>query len=576
MGVAGVKSWLSSSKTNTSVGDLADIQTIEERDISYDDSSNKEEGNVDEIKLDHGERRIGYISAVFLVTNRIVGTGIFSTSSTIFTLSGSVGTSLILWFVGALIAMAGLFVYASFGSYPIRQLQRNGGEKNYLEFIYKKPKFMVTCMYAVYILLLGWAAGNSVVFGEYILLAAGKDDTEWASRGIGIACVSFAFLVHGVNVTAGMYLQNLLGVFKVAVIIVISVTGWVALGGGLKTGTYEPTHNFSDAFSGSKPTGYGIVTALYNVIWSYIGYSNVNYSLSEVKDPVRALKYSAPAALVVISIIYMFVNIAYFAVIPKDVISSSGQIIAADFFKIAFGTKAQKAISVFVALSALGNVMSVIFSQGRIVQQLGREGVLPFSKLFATQRPFNSPFVGLFEHWLICVITIVAPPAGDAYNFVLNLISYPLNIINFFVAIGLLWLHFRAHRGEIEWKPPIRSPIIVTFFFALASLYLVIAPYIPPDDGQSVYTSMPYWTHCVAAWGVFFVGFVYWVIWALVLPKLGHYKLVNKEILDSDGFWKNKFFKVPNDVVDIDDYVNKKYNVTGDGVEYTETAAPII
>ena len=52
------------------------------------------------------------------------------------------------------------------------------------------------------------------------------------------------------------------------------------------------------------------MTALYNVIWSYIGYSNVNYAMSEIKDPVRMLKRAAPTALILVSILYMLVNVS--------------------------------------------------------------------------------------------------------------------------------------------------------------------------------------------------------------------------------------------------------------------------
>lgn len=52
-----------------------------------------------------------------------------------------------------------------------------------------------------------------------------------------------------------------------------------------------------------------MVTALYNVIWSYIGYSNANYALSETKNPVRTLKIAAPLALGLVSILYMLCNV---------------------------------------------------------------------------------------------------------------------------------------------------------------------------------------------------------------------------------------------------------------------------
>ena len=57
---------------------------------------------------------------------------------------------------------------------------------------------------------------------------------------------------------------------------------------------------------------YGVVTALYNVIWSYIGYSNANYALSETRDAVRTLKIAAPAALGIVSVLYMLVNVSNF------------------------------------------------------------------------------------------------------------------------------------------------------------------------------------------------------------------------------------------------------------------------
>lgn len=494
------------------------------------------------VNIDQNKKEIGVFSAVFLVTNRIIGAGVFSTASTILTLSGSVGFSMILWLVGSLIAFSGLLTYMELGS----AIPRNGGEKNYLEYIYTKPKFFVTAMYASYIFFLGWAAGNSIVTGEFLLNAAGKTVGQWNSRAIGVGVITFACLINGISVKSGLFLANALGVFKVVIILFISITGWVALGGGLKTNGFTSPNNFTDSFSGTTATGFGVVNALYNIIWSYVGYSNANYALGEVKNPIKVLKYAAPSALLVITILYVLVNVAYFAVVPKDEIMSSGRIVVGSFFKYAFGDSAEKAASVFVALSTLGNVLSVIFSQGRIIQQLGREGSLPFSRFFASSKPFNSPFVGLFQHWVVCVITIIAPPPGDAYNFIMNLISYPLNVVNTFVGIGLLWLKYRHHKGQANWTPPIRAPFWVVAFFTLSSVYLIAAPYIPPTDGQTVYNSLPYWIHPVVTWGVFAVGALYWLVWAKLMPRYGKYTLVVHEVMGADGFWRNKFIKVPH------------------------------
>jgi amino acid transporter len=96
--------------------------------------------------------------------------------------------------------------------------------------------------------------------------------------------------------------------------------------------------------------------------------SNANYALSETRNPVKTLKLAAPLALGGVAVLYMLVNISYFAAVPKEEILSSGRILAASYFRNVFGGSAERALSVFVALSAFGNVLSVIFSQGRLVQ----------------------------------------------------------------------------------------------------------------------------------------------------------------------------------------------------------------
>ncbi|KAK8191314.1 amino acid/polyamine transporter I [Phyllosticta capitalensis] len=516
-------------------GDNQEVSASVDSQPSYAESESEHGGEI--YQTSESRRQIGLFSAVFLIFNRMIGTGIFSTPSTILSLSGSVGLALFIWIAGMLIAAAGMAVYLEFGT----GLPRNGGEKNYLEYVYSKPKFLVTGFYTGYVILLGWAGSNSVVFGEYILSAANVEVTRWNQRGIGLACITSAFLIHGLALKWGLRLQNALGVIKLLIIVVIIIAGFAALGGHLKI---DKPDNFTDGFAGTTGSSYGVVTALYNVIWSYIGYSNANYAMSEMKNPVRTLKLAAPIAILTVGLMYILCNIAYLAAVPKEEIANSGRILAASFFRNVFGPKAERALSVFVALSAFGNVMSVIFSQGRIVQELGREGVLPFSKFFASNWPFNAPLAGLFEHWVVSVVIMLAPPPGDAYNFIVNVISYPLAIVNTFVSGGLI--HLYLNRDKYNWHPPCRATLPVVVFFLLSNIYLVVAPYVPPETAsQNVYESLPYYLHCVVGTGIVLAGGVYWLVWAKLLPRLGNYHLKKETIVGADGWTRSIFVKVP-------------------------------
>jgi hypothetical protein len=83
--------------------------------ISKADYSDPDEGNVFETTPD-SRRQIGVFSAIALIFNRVVGTGIFATPSTILSLSGSVGLALFMWVIGTIIALAGTAVYLEWGT----------------------------------------------------------------------------------------------------------------------------------------------------------------------------------------------------------------------------------------------------------------------------------------------------------------------------------------------------------------------------------------------------------------------------------------------------------------------------
>jgi len=125
-----------------------------------------------------------------------------------------------------------------------------------------------------------------------------------------------------------------------------------------------------------------------------------------------------------------------------------------------------------------------------------------------------------------------------------SLISYPLAIVNAFVAGGLLYLYL--HRKSWNWHPPISATLPVVIFFLLSNIYLVVAPFVPPEDGQNVYENLPYWIHCVVGFGIILAGGVYWLIWAVILPKIGKYNLVREKQVDEiDGWERNIFVRRP-------------------------------
>lgn len=52
-----------------------------------------------------------------------------------------------------------------------------------------------------------------------------------------------------------------------------------------------------------------------------------------------------------------------------------------------------------------------------LIPNVTRQGVLPWPRFWASTRPFGTPLGPYFVKWLLTIILILAPPAGDAFNF---------------------------------------------------------------------------------------------------------------------------------------------------------------
>ena len=135
------------------------------------------------------------------------------------------------------------------------------------------------------------------------------------------------------------------------------------------------------------------------------------------QDPVKTIKRSAPASLLLVAILYMLCNVAYFAAVPKADILTADTTTASLFFTAVFGEQAAKGLNILVILSAFGNLVTVLIGQSRVIREIGRQGVLPYPKFWVTTKPFGTPIGPYLLKWAMTVLMILAPPAGDAFNF---------------------------------------------------------------------------------------------------------------------------------------------------------------
>ncbi|KAJ7085068.1 hypothetical protein C8R44DRAFT_893999 [Mycena epipterygia] len=260
----------------------------------------------------------------------------------------------------------------------------------------------------------------------------------FVDRLTAILWLTFSLAMIGVFGKWGARLQNPLGTFNFGILAGIALLGLLSLVGVprfvIRPG-YKTPHNFAswDAlWSGSRSDPNSLVTALYNIIWSS------NYALPEVKDPVRTIKRAAPLAIQSVAAVYMLVNIAVL------------------FFRNLFGPAIGRALSaerLHRALRPRKHPLRALHA--RLIQELGREGIFPFSAFFASSKPLCAPLAVLYA------------------------ISVTM----------MLWAR------DLPFRVP--RVVVALFFAANVFLTLALAPLLPPTLGQKMFKHIPYYMHFV-------------------------------------------------------------------------------
>ena len=145
-------------------------------------------------------------------------------------------------------------------------------------------------MFGVIYVILGNLSGNAVVFGIYVLHAAGIEGRDPTVRGLAVVCLTSACLLHAVWRKGGIILNNILAVLKSLILVAIVMVGFAASAGAsfghgpvhgqtINPQTHQVTSNFdphsSFAFATGDPAGYA--ASILFIVFSFSGYEQPFY-----------------------------------------------------------------------------------------------------------------------------------------------------------------------------------------------------------------------------------------------------------------------------------------------------------
>ncbi|OCK75789.1 hypothetical protein K432DRAFT_408720 [Lepidopterella palustris CBS 459.81] len=342
---------------------------------------------------------------------------------------------MIYWFLGLLTSISSFSVHLEYASYfP----NRSGSEVVYPEQAFPRPKYLFPVAFAVQSVILSFSSGNSIgtwdqyvsvldespdwirVLAQYLFRTNGHTPTNWELNGVAIAGYTVTVLLVISQTRFSYLISNGIGLVKVLTLLFIAITGFVVLGGHTKAHTTNFDHSFE------------------NYLFSYAGFEKSFNVVNETRNPVKRIRTYGFISILVVSVLYILANVAYFAAVPNKTLTGSSQVVASIFFQHVFGSShAVKGLNILIALSAFGNLIAVLIGQSRVIRECGRQGVLPWPAFWASTKPFGTPIGPYFIKWFITILMILAPPAGDAFNFITDFQVYPSSVFILLMSVGL-------------------------------------------------------------------------------------------------------------------------------------------
>ncbi|KAF2401731.1 amino acid transporter [Trichodelitschia bisporula] len=545
-------------------------------------------------------QKIGWFTVACFILNRSIGSGIFVTPLSVLRATQSVGISLIFWIIGGFVVVCGSLIWIEFGlSTPRHDVEetghpqavpRSGGEKNYLEWVMRKPRFLVTCQFGILYIILGNLSGNAIALGRYVLLAAGHEDPQQKPViGIAVGVLSAVVLLHVFSRSGGLVLSNAFALLKVAILAIIIILGFAVRGGANfnhnrfpspKGSNFSPKTTFDVSNVESGAGGVANYTqAFLLVLYTYSGFEQPFYVLSEVHRPKKYFAKSVLGALAVLTSLFLLTNVAYLCVVPMSVIMDPANAktdLASLFFHHLFGNNAaQRVMQGAIALCILGNLVVMTFTAARVKQEIAKEGILPWSLPLASGKTTptawllerwrkqkhnpeldshgdpvdpleQTPMAALFLHWLSSLfllgITSMIKKPLDQYTFLVSLYSYVIVVLlGVATSLALLYAKYVRHDWVSEFKPW-GGPTSAIIFFIAYTFCLVTAFLTPSGITHTGYPSVLVPAIGISAplWGT-----LWWLGLKLVMRQRGQVLRVVREPFcvqeREDGEWVMKY-----------------------------------
>ena len=325
-------------------------------------------------------RGLGRADGIALVVGTVIGSGIFLVPGPVAGQLHSLAAVLLVWAVGGLLSLSGALSLGELGAmYP-----GAGGLYVYLRHAFGRPLAFLYGWGLLSIIQTGSIATLAVGFSLYLSrlfpLSAGEQ------KATGIVSILLLTGVNCLGLRLGKLVQNVSTTAKLSgLALLFLLLIWRGHLSNLRS-SFPPAASLSHSI---VPFG----TALIAVLWAYEGWHAVSFTAGEFRSPVRDLPVSLFVGTALCAVIYLLLNIAYYAVLTPLALRHTDHA-AATAIQAVYGSGTAVLISVLILTSILGAMNGLVLTGPRVYYAMGRDGTF-FRSLGQTSQRFRTPVVAI-------------------------------------------------------------------------------------------------------------------------------------------------------------------------------------
>jgi APA family basic amino acid/polyamine antiporter len=415
----------------------------------------------------------GWKTAMAIVVANVIGAGVFASLG--FQLEGTSNTwsILLLWSLGAVMALCGAFSYAELGT----RMVRSGGEYHFLSKIYHPFVGYLSGWISVTVGFPAAIALAAMIIGGYL-----EGYIVWPSQLIAIVVVLLLSFLHSLSIKSSSWLQNLTTLFKVLLILIFLAAGFVLVPG-------ESALDWSGGWKREVLMSSFAISFVF-VSFSYSGWNAAVYMTDEFAEPRRTIPKALLLGTLIVSVLYVLLHLVFLRQAGLDELKGELEV-ASIVAQSMWGKKGAVMVSWGIAVLMLSSISAMIWAGSRVTKVMGEDH--PLWRWFARKTTHSIPLSAIALQVFIAVILILT----GTFEQVLMYSTFVLQLFAALSVAGVIVLRKRKGTGTCYRSPWYPFPQILFLLFSLWILY-----YLMLEQGRE----------CLFGMGILLLGSISYLI----------------------------------------------------------------